>query len=419
MSRASRGPWRRTVPALLRRTALAGCVVLGAGLPGIPAAAQTPAPIVVGAAGPACPHPAYPTVIAAVAAAPAGATLAVCAGTYPGTVEITKPVTLRGARAGVDARTGRTDPAAESVIDGAGRPGVHLAPHLTGVTIDGFTVRGAGAADKPAAGIDASAGSAGFSLVNTILTDSSRGLALSSDGSAPDVVSHNRIVANNRNGPDGGAGILFCCGAGRDVTITENAFGGHTSAAVNTAGDPAVASTKVHIDRNTSVDDSTFALVVNAAGATVEYNAVRRSAGAPLPLGNGILVGGNTNLVSVKGNEVAGGVAGGIRISAAFGPPNTGFVVVDNTVAGRRWGIRLSGQTSGSITGNRVSGSTEVGILLDADDSSVAVTQNTVLPGATPDCHDLSTGTGTAGTANTWTGNVGATAAPEGICGAG
>src|SRR3979411_2981206 len=47
-----------------------------------------------------CPNAQYTTIQSAVDAAPAGATINVCPGTYPETVRINKPLTVRGIRVG-------------------------------------------------------------------------------------------------------------------------------------------------------------------------------------------------------------------------------------------------------------------------------------------------------------------------------
>ncbi|MFC4949878.1 right-handed parallel beta-helix repeat-containing protein [Pseudonocardia sp. GCM10023141] len=418
MSGASGSGSRR---AFLRRGALVTCAVLALGAAGaLPAAAATaaPAPIVAGAPGPGCPAPAYPTVIAAVAAAPSGATINVCAGTYPGTVEVTRPITLRGAMAGRDARAGRTAAAAESVIDAGGGPGVRIAAGVSGVTVDGFTIRDAGTDAVAAAGVDASGGGSGFTIADNIITDTSNGVALSSDGAVPSRISHNRFVANNRTGGAGGAGVLVCCGPGNDLLIIENSFRGHTSAAVNTAGDPARPSSKLRIDLNSSIDDSTFAVVMNADAPTINRNTVRRGppGASPPVVGNAIFLAGNTIGAEATMNTIEGGASAGIRISNEFGPGNTGFVVSGNTVTARQNGIRLTGQVSGTVTDNTVSASTAVGILLDADNNGVLVSHSLVGLSGVLDCKDLSAGTATAGTANTWTANIATGGAPAGIC---
>ena len=64
-----------------------------------------------------CPSPTVATIQAAITAAAANDVIYVCAGTCTEQLTINKPLTLLGAQFGVDARTGRTDPAVETVFD--------------------------------------------------------------------------------------------------------------------------------------------------------------------------------------------------------------------------------------------------------------------------------------------------------------
>ena len=56
------------------------------------------------------------------------------------------------------------------------------------------------------------------------------------------------------------------------------------------------------------------------------------------------------------------------------------------------------------------------GIYADEDSSGNRFISNTALGNEEHDCHDDSTGRGTAGTANVWNGNRGETSQPEGLC---
>jgi parallel beta-helix repeat protein len=400
-----------------RRVAVLGVAVLGLGLAVVsPAAAAPPPSLTVGVPSATCVGPTQPTVIAAVAAAPAGATITVCPGVYPGTVVVTKPLTLRGAQHGVDARAGRTNPAGESVIDGGGNAGIQIVGTTSGVTVDGFTIRNAGTDAATHDGIEAFGGGSGFTITNNVITQTTYGVNLSSSGATPSTIAHNRFDANNRSGPQGGSGVFVCCGPGNDLAVTDNLFTGHSSAAVNTAGDPSRPSTGLRIERNQSVDDATFAVVVDAAGASVADNVVVRRASAAPPVGSAFFVGGATSGVHVAHNVISGGAATGIRVTNDFGAANTGLVVTGNQIIGRQYGVRLTGQTSGTISDNNVVSSTAVGILLDADNAAVTVTGNRIAPGAL-DCRDDSHGARTRGTANTWTANVALRSSPRGICG--
>jgi hypothetical protein len=395
-----------------------GSALLGAGLIiAAPAAAAPAAPITVGTPGPACRGATQPTVTAAVAAAAPGAVITVCPGVYTGTVVIDKPLTLRGAQHGVDARGGRTDLAKESVIDGGGAAGIQITGSTSGVTVDGFTIRNSGTDALPRDGIEAFSGGSGFSFVNDVITQTTYGINMSSLGAAPSTVTHDRFDTNNRSGSQGGSGVFVCCGPGNDLSITDNLFTGHSSAAVNTAGDASRPSTGLKIQRNQSVDDATFAVVVSAKNASVADNVVVRTSKATVAAGSAFYVGGGTTGVQVTRNTVTGGAATGIRVTNVYGAVNSGLVVSGNRLVNRLDGIRLTGQNSGSISANDIANSTDVGILLDSDNAGVTVTGNKIANSTADDCRDNSTGTATAGTADTWTGNVGLRSLPRGLCG--
>lgn len=411
----ARGGSPRSVVA--RRAAVVGVLLLGIGLVGTPAEAAPAMDLVVGAPAPGCAAPDYATVAAAVAAARAGATITVCRGVYPGTVVIDKALTLRGAQHGRTARSGRDDRTAESVIDGAGRAGFEIMGTTSGVTIDGFTISGSGSDAVPANGVGASRGGGGFTIANNIISGSTYGLSISAGGAAPSVVTGNRFVDNNRTGVRGGSGIFVCCGPGGALSITDNLFSGHRAAAVNVAGDRDRPSTGLRVEGNRSVDDATFAVIVNARDAVVADNAVVRTPQGTAPVGSGILVGGHDDGLRIVRNTVTGGAAVGIRISDLYGSRDTGLVVSANTVSGRQNGLELAGQTAGSVTGNVIEHSAEVGIVLDADNAGVTVARNTVGSSGTLDCRDGSAGDRTSGTANTWTANVAGGSVPRAICG--
>jgi hypothetical protein len=411
-------PGRRPLAAArVRRAALVGTAVLGLGLAVAAPAEAAPTALTVGTAGPSCKAPTQATVIAAVAAAAPGAVITVCPGTYTGTVVISTALTLRGAQRGVDARAGRTDVARESVIDGNGGAGIQITGSTSGVTVDGFTIRNSGTATQPHDGIEAFSGGGSFTFVNNVVTQTTYGINMNSAGAAASTVARSRFDTNNNSGDQGGSGVFICCGPGNNLSITDNLFTGNNSAAVNTAGDPAHLSTGLKIQHNQSVDDATFAVIVNAKGAIVSDNVVTFTSKAKVGVGSGIFLGGGTNGVQVTGNSIIGGAATGIRVTNQFGPANIGLVVSGNKIVSRLNGIGLTAQTSGSIKNNDVAQSTAVGILLDSNNSGVTVSGNKVAASTTFDCQDASTGTRTAGTANTWTANVGLRSQPKGLCG--
>jgi hypothetical protein len=111
------------------------------------------------------------------------------------------------------------------------------------------------------------------------------------------------------------------------------------------------------------------------------------------PAFSAIQVQEGSNGVVVKDNWVEhGGPLGGVRIRVS-----NGSVVRDNTFASApRWGIRTDGG-GGTFTNNKILEITIVG---------------------EPSCRDVSIGSGTAGTANTWKDNAAPVPSnPVGICG--
>lgn len=382
----------------------------------VPRPAAAADELVVGTASATCVDPQYATIQAAVAAASSGATIRVCAGLYPETVLVDKPLTFLGAQAGVDARTGRTQPSEESIVESS-TGGFDIEAGAGNVTIDGFTIRGAGTPTQRADGIEAFHGGSGFSFLDNIITDNTYGINLASDGTVPTLVRHNRFVSNNQTGDAGGAGVFVSNGPANDTTITENSFSGHHSAAVNTTGNSSDFSHDLLITHNTSTDDASFAVMVNARSSLVEDNVATHTNPEDPTAGSAIFVGGNTDGLRINRNTITGGAASGIRVTSLFGAPSTGLRITDNTVTSRLNGVRISGgETDGTIDTNSVAGSSNVGILIDAGNSGLQITHNTARDSAVLDCEDDSTGSGTAGTANTWTGDIGATSRPAGIC---
>ncbi len=88
----------------------------------------------------------YSTIQGAVNAANNGDTINVAAGTYSESINVTKSLTLNGAKAGIDART-RSTSSGESILDGTGldpatqHDAIFIANGVSNVIIDGFEIR--------------------------------------------------------------------------------------------------------------------------------------------------------------------------------------------------------------------------------------------------------------------------------------
>src|SRR5690348_468992 len=101
----------------------------------------------------------------------------------------------------------------------------------------------------------------------------------------------------------------------------------------------------------------------------------------------------------------------------------TGIVVRANDVTNNGGsGVVLFGANKNLIKSNHVTGNGAAlfgsmdGIHLDMNSSNNEVLDNQASNNVNLDCHDQSTGGGTAGTANTWQGDHGGTSVPVGIC---
>lgn len=271
-------------------------------------------------------------------------------------------------------------------------------------------------------GITTLAGGSGYTISNNIITGNRIGIQFRSPGPASSLIARNRIVDNNVDSPaTGGTGIFFGGGQGSNSTsVVDNRFGGHVNADVNTQGviggtDPAE---NLTIANNTSVDSATFLVLVNADAPTVARNQITKS--AALPSGSAMLIDADTDGAQILSNNITGGQGTGIRVSALFGPSaSTDLTVAKNIVRSRTNGVSIAELDSGRFSGNVVQTSTANGIQVDATVNPVTplvFTSNVAQNNAVWDARDQTTGSGTAGTANIWRGNVCPKDDPDGIC---
>lgn len=400
-----------------------------------PAAAL--AVIVVGTQSAACPNPDHATIQAAVDAADPGDTIKVCAGTYNEGVNVDKPLTFNGAKAGVDARSGRTNPAQESIVTPpADDDGFFVETGVSNVTIDGFTIRGATEVSSDVQGISTLFGGSGFRIINNIITDNPMGINFRSRGpdAIPSLISRNRIVDNNRPG-SGLQGIFIGGGSapanvGTDNTsISNNLFGDHQGQDINTqgvlaGGDP---SEDLTITNNRSVDSRSFLILINSNNPVVSGNQIQKPTTGTS--GNSMRLDSNTNGAEVTRNVISSGRGSGILVSALFGSmdPSTDLNVERNVIQrialgtgtdGTGAGLRVNALDSGTFSSNVLTRN-YLGIQVAstvAPTTPLVFSRNSARGSTLLDAQDETTGGGTAGTANTWTQNVCPKDSPNGIC---
>jgi parallel beta-helix repeat protein len=415
-----------------RKTALLSAVVLGAatfsGISFVPVLAAST--LTVASPSRPCPGGTYPTITLAVTAASAGDTIKVCAGTYPEKVVVTKQLTFLGAQAGKDGRF-RNNPSKESVVDNV-TGDFALSGGGNNVKIDGFTITGAGASPAPLGpndyGIEAFSGTSGLVVTNNIIKGNRWGINMQNpNGTMPSVIQKNAFDKNSTgqdptcspNCGGSGTGVFICCGPANNTSIVDNFFTGHTQTAINFAGNPASHSTGLSVKRNISVDDATFVVATNSDGAVISQNAIAVRP-STTPQGSGMLdFGSNVDLL-IDSNLVYGGAnsgTSGIRVAAFSGTPSTNTRVTNNRVYNRYNGVRLTDTVGATVSANGVSGSSNVGILMESGANN-SFLHNSVSSSAIHDCQDMTTGTGTAGTANHWVGNTGDSnnSLPAAIC---
>jgi len=370
------------------------------------------------------PNAQYTSISAAVAAARPGDTIRVFAGTYHESVTIPKTLTLRA-----ESRGG-------AVIVDPGAAGSGFDVQANDVKIVGFTIQDA--VGSP--GINLSRSFSGYDIENNILRDNSFGIYLNSSGAHRTLIAGNQFLHNNAAGSASGNGIYSDQGVSNAV-IARNFFTGQENAAMIFVGNGTTAQAQfnLRIDHNFLRDDAAI-ILVNTSNSRIEDNVSIRSNGS------GIFFGGGVHDVVVAHNTLRNGAFTGInlRTDTANYPvttPNTNNIIRGNVVTGfGDSGIRLregaannlvagnfvadNGMNNDATTGdgisleaavnnvirdNRVLRNRRDGIRVDAASHDNRIINNRLRDNGEFDARDDSTGTLTAGTANTWQGNSGET----------
>lgn len=257
------------------------------------------------------------------------------------------------------------------------------------------------------------------------------------NGSA--VIEGNTITSIRQN-PLGGAqsGIGVVLGRGgtpgdaviRDNTITDYqkegitvAYAGSDAQIVGntiTGAGPTAVNPQNGIDVNTGADATIIGNTVTRNVYTVDNSAVgiaAVSAGDVTIAGNRVT--GNslgivvqfTDGVSILLNDVRGSLTSGIDLSTLANATVAGNLVRDSG----KDGIILRDVGNTLVTLNAVLGSGGNGIAVTDGSDANRIRFNVALGSDGKDLFDDTTGTGTAGTANTWAGNVHQTASPSGL----
>jgi nitrous oxidase accessory protein NosD len=372
----------------------------GAGVPGNCNAA-TPTP--------------YTTIQSAVDASAPGDTVQVCRGTYTENVTVNKALNIRGAKPGVNG-TRAVVLANESVVHTSNPDLPIFMLEADGITVNGFLIEG----NTNNVGIQTRPNFSGYQILNNIVRQNVFGIYLHGSGEATTLVRRNLLQGNNQPGAASGNGIYSDQGA-LGITIQANTFRNHINAGVlfATAG---TEQESIIIQNNRSMNDSSFAVLFNVQNAQVVANRTEDTIpGDDVGQGSAIFVGGDSDGILIQRNVLVSPAFSGIAIRDTLqvfsGAANV--QVLGNTVTGaENNGIDVTADDFAAVSArnNALRNNDVDGIFFGAATNGNQIRGNTASGNDNLDCEDDSTGSGTAGTANTWVNNNGGTDSPDGIC---
>jgi parallel beta-helix repeat protein len=353
------------------------------------------------------PHPgAFTSIQAAVNAAHSGDTIRVFPGTY--TEQVTVPDTKdRITLSAVEPGTAVVKAPATL----AGTDGLIQIDGADDVTVRGFKITGPGSLF---AGVWVYHGGSAVIENNTITSirqdplsgvQGGIGVVLGRGGTPGDaVILNNKITDYQKEG-------ITAAYAGSDAVILGNTITGAGPTAViaqngvdvNTGADAYIAGNTITGNVYTVDNSAAGVLVFDAGHVTALGNRVTGNS-------EGVIA-QSTDGIALLLNDVRGSAANGIDLGSLTGATVAGNVVRDSG----QDGIILRDVADSLVTANLVLNSGADGIALTDGSSGNKVRFNVALGSGGHDLSDDTTGSGTAGTANTWAFNVHQTASPPGL----
>jgi hypothetical protein len=342
-----------------------------------------------------------------------------------------------GAQAGNDARLDRHNPNNESIVDPQLKGPAFVVAALA-VVIDGFTVQdGIQMPSAQSCGIILRGNDAadGAIVVNNIFQNNDIGVGLNvlGQGTLIGVLVEHNIFRNNNADNAGasprGEGILS--GGVEQAVIIENAFSGNKCSAIGINN-----SSNVTITNNTSEKDGSFVIFTGTTNATFSQNRGEDFGAKGVLPGAGdaaVAVGPGNQYLVISDNWLEEGndpIINGIAFTTVFGSgaPNTHIYVKNNKI--RRFpGNGIVAQApavdpppgllvDSFILGNEVERNGLDGIFIDGVicNSGNTLLDNEAEGNSHNDCEDDTSGSGTAGTGNTWFNNTGNLSYLTGLC---
>ena len=345
-----------------------------------------------------CSGATFSTIQAAVTASAAGDTIQVCDGNYTEqvvipagknnlTLESQTPFSATASGAIIKAPANLPPNSASAIVEVQG---------ATGVTIRGFTVSGP-------SGV-AGCGCFGYG----VLVD---------PGSSVTVTGNH--LKDIRTDPFSGDITGWAIRAnGATLTATKNTIDGYQRAGIDIRGAGSVGTVSDNVIRGagpTSVIGQNGIVITGGASATVTGNTMSGNVYQPAPASvAGILAIGPVGDVTISDNKLLRN-DGNIYVYNVSGNLAK---VSGNTTTDGNYGIIVDASTGVVVDKNAVASAAIAGLNAGPDAAANTFTNNLASGSAAPghDCLDESKGSATAGTANTWTKNVGDTRSPDGIC---
>ncbi|WP_407077471.1 right-handed parallel beta-helix repeat-containing protein [Streptomyces sp. SCSIO 30461] len=246
-------------------------------------------------------------------------------------------------------------------------------------------------------------------ITGNVIQGNPVGVYFNASGATQPEVANNCTRLNNAGfgvQPAAGNGVYSDPGLD-NALIHHNVFFGHQNGAIIL--DKYQNTLRVDVNNNVSHQDRAMVFIFRSNDSLVTDNT---AVGTTVPA---IVIGDDNHNLQVLRNDIQGSDGGVLTVT--FLPQGSDQVQIsDNTISdAAQDGIDVSPNslTDSTISGNTVTNSGRDGILIE-DKGGNLITGNVSQSSVQFDCEDLTTGSGTAGTANTWTANRAATSNPAG-----
>lgn len=354
--------------------------------------------------------PAFSSIQAAVDAATAGDTIRVCPGVYTENVTVGKTLTLLGAKAGVHGKRRNGTEASESIVQPATTSLATFTLNADSIVLDGFAIRNGSAA------VFTSPSFSGYAIRNNVLYGNAIGIYANSSGTLATTITRNNVRDNNAAGAGSGTAIYSDQGFS-NARIVNNVITGNASAGINLGsfGGTSPNAHGVEIVANTFDANGSGVVLVDAEDIGIRRNTITDSGGSGIFMSAGFFSGAVVQRIDIVGNTIARSGGSGIRVSTDVDD----VVITDNVIRdSTQAGINVTSSAAGAVRvfENRANNNGTDGIFFGASTNGNTINDNIARSNGDFDCEDDSTGSGTAGTANTWIKNEGVTSDPPGLC---